>query len=122
MRSFWVVIVLTISSLFIYGNGSRAAGQSANDAPAVASGIHEMPDGRWIRERVELLSLEGPPEAERAVHSLAARATLILPQVESALGVRPARLYGSVSIPLSALDGTLAARGSIGARMDCRDA
>jgi hypothetical protein len=109
MRSFWVVIVLTISSLFVYGNGSRAAAQSANEGSAVASGPHEMPNDRWVRERVELLSLEGPPEAERAVHSLAARATVILPQVESALGVRPARLYRIVLVPALGLsDSTLA--------------
>jgi hypothetical protein len=89
MRAIWVVILLTISSLFIYG---------------AAWG-----DDGWVRERVELLSLEGPPEAERAVHSLAARATVILPQVESALGVRPARLYRIVLVPALGLsDSTLA--------------
>ena len=80
-----VVIVLTILAL-LFSCGVPRVGRSA-------------PASGWIRERVGLLSLEGPPESERAVHALAARASDILPQVESTLGVHPSRLYRIVLVP-----------------------
>lgn len=66
----------------------------------------------WIRERVGLLSVEGPPQAERAVRALAIRARVILPQVESGLGVRPTQLFRIVLVPAGGL------RDSALARMD----
>jgi len=110
MRSLWVVILLTISSLFIYGVRSKACAEVTELPTAGANGIRQGTGDRWVRERVELLSLEGPPEAERAVHTLAARATVILPQVESALGVRPAQLYRIVLVPAFGLSDSMLAR------------
>src|SRR5438477_6682911 len=93
-----VVMVLTILVFLLIWDGPPAS--RAQPAPG------------WVRERVGLLSLEGPPESERAVHSLAARAAVILPQVESSLGLRPARLYRIVLVP------ALGLRDSALARMD----
>src|SRR5438105_2720215 len=92
MRGRRAVMVLTI---LLFLSCAAAAAAAAQDT--------------WVRERVGLLSLEGPPESERAVHSLAARAAVILPQVESSLGLRPARLYRMVLVPALGLrDSTLA--------------
>lgn len=100
MPSRRVVIVLTILLLFLYGE------------PRVG---HAQGTPTWIRERVGLLSLEGPPETERAVRSLAARATVILPQVEAALDARPSRLFRIVLVPALGLSDTSLARMDEGA-------
>jgi hypothetical protein len=95
MRGPRLVIVLTIQLLFLCGIASTPI-RAASTRP-------------WIRERIGLLSLEGPPEAARAVDALAARAAVVLPQVESALDVRPARLYRIVLVPaLGLTDSSLA--------------
>jgi hypothetical protein len=58
----------------------------------------------WARERIGLLSLEGPPETARAVHALAGRAREILPEIETRLGVRPAQRFRIVLVPRGGLD------------------
>jgi hypothetical protein len=57
----------------------------------------------WTRERVGLLTLEGPPGTERAVHALAGRARELLPQVEAELGARPAKHFRIVLVPRGGL-------------------
>jgi hypothetical protein len=58
----------------------------------------------WTRERIGLLSLEGPPGTERAVQALAGRAREILPEIETQLGLRPAQRFRIVLVPRGGLD------------------
>src|SRR5262245_40632966 len=64
----------------------------------------------WIRERVGLLTLEGPPVSAAAVRSLADRAQQVLPQLEKDLGARPDRAFRIVLVPASGLDDPTLAR------------
>lgn len=54
---------------------------------------------RWTREWIGLLSLEGPPASERAIHRLTLPAQEILPHLETTLGARYARRFRIVLIP-----------------------
>ena len=68
-----------------------------------------QPNG-WTEEWIGLLTLEGPPGAERAIHRLAPPAHEILPQLESTLGARYARRFRIMLIPPGGLRDSALAR------------